>query len=416
MESHLYAMISEPELRELLKTFYVCIGLPIQVIDTEGNILQRQGGLNSFCKMLKPFLPADDFCDQYHLNAGKKAIAIGDSYVFTCHANLNHITYPLVNKGVFFGSVLVGPFLMEEADSILLTDLERKYSIPTTPLLEIYDSCREIPIFPPEKINSISKLLFYLFSGLIGENQLILRNNQGKLSQQSQINESIQKYKSYQLVQYPYPLEKEKELISKVRTGNAAEAKAILNDLLGYVLFSEGAELDNIKIRAVELCSLLSRAAMEGSGSANSIFQMSDTLLTQIQESASIDQLCFRLQEAVEEFSENAFRISSSKNSDLIKKAINYISKNYSTSISLDSVAGYVHLNPAYFSTVFKQVTGQTFKEYLNMIRIEESKRLLANTDYSIINIAVASGFDNQSYFSKVFKRYTGLTPKQYRA
>ena len=305
---------------------------------------------------------------------------------------------------------------MEEADSILLTDLERKYSIPTTPLLEIYDSCREIPIFPPEKINSISKLLFYLFSGLIGENQLILRNNQGKLSQQSQINESIQKYKSYQLVQYPYPLEKEKELISKVRTGNAAEAKAILNDLLGYVLFSEGAELDNIKIRAVELCSLLSRAAMEGSGSANSIFQMSDTLLTQIQESASIDQLCFRLQEAVEEFSENAFRISSSKNSDLIKKAINYISKNYSTSISLDSVAGYVHLNPAYFSTVFKQVTGQTFKEYLNMIRIEESKRLLANTDYSIINIAVASGFDNQSYFSKVFKRYTGLTPKQYRA
>ena len=64
MESHLYAMISEPELRELLKTFYVCIGLPIQVIDTEGNILQRQGGLNSFCKMLKPFLPAVEFCDQ----------------------------------------------------------------------------------------------------------------------------------------------------------------------------------------------------------------------------------------------------------------------------------------------------------------------------------------------------------------
>ena len=49
------------------------------------------------------------------------------------------------------------------------------------------------------------------------------------------------------------------------------------------------------------------------------------------------------------------------------------------------------------------------------MVRIEESKRLLANTDYSVIDISVAAGFEDQSYFSKVFKKYTGLTPKQYR-
>ena len=49
------------------------------------------------------------------------------------------------------------------------------------------------------------------------------------------------------------------------------------------------------------------------------------------------------------------------------------------------------------------------------MVRIEESKRLLANTDYSVIDIAVASGFGDQSYFSRVFKKYTGLTPRQYR-
>ena len=59
--------------------------------------------------------------------------------------------------------------------------------------------------------------------------------------------------------------------------------------------------------------------------------------------------------------------------------------------------------------------TGSTFKEYLSMVRVEESKRLLANTDYSLIDIAVATGFQDQSYFSKVFKRYTGLTPGQYR-
>lgn len=74
-----------------------------------------------------------------------------------------------------------------------------------------------------------------------------------------------------------------------------------------------------------------------------------------------------------------------------------------------------MHLHPSYFSTVFKNATGLSFKEYLNKVRIEESKILLQNTDFSIIDIAVAVGFEDQSYFSKVFKKYTGTTPKQFR-
>ena len=92
-----------------------------------------------------------------------------------------------------------------------------------------------------------------------------------------------------------------------------------------------------------------------------------------------------------------------------------YISEHFSNPLTLEEVAAYVHLHPSYFSTLFKSSTGSSFKEYLNMVRIEESKRLLSNTDYSIIDIAVAVGFEDQSYFSKVFKKYTGLTPKQFR-
>ena len=74
-----------------------------------------------------------------------------------------------------------------------------------------------------------------------------------------------------------------------------------------------------------------------------------------------------------------------------------------------------MHLNPSYFSTIFKQSCGSSFKEYLNYIRIEESKHLLTETNYSIIDIAVAVGFEDQSYFTKVFKKFTGLTPKRFR-
>ena len=104
-----------------------------------------------------------------------------------------------------------------------------------------------------------------------------------------------------------------------------------------------------------------------------------------------------------------------SKNYSLIRTAIEFICANFNTNITLEDVAAKVHLNSAYFSTLFKQSTGSSFKEYLNMIRVEESKRLLTSTDYRIIDIAIATGFEDQSYFSKVFKKYTGITPKQYR-
>ena len=58
---------------------------------------------------------------------------------------------------------------------------------------------------------------------------------------------------------------------------------------------------------------------------------------------------------------------------------------------------------------------GVSFSNYLNKIRIEQSKLLLKNTDFSIVEIAMEVGFEDQSYFSKVFKNLTKMTPKQYR-
>lgn len=106
---------------------------------------------------------------------------------------------------------------------------------------------------------------------------------------------------------------------------------------------------------------------------------------------------------------------TSPKNMEIMKNAIHFITENYAYRITLSDVASETHLNPAYFSSLFKKSTGISFKEYLNLVRIEESKRLLITTEFSIIDIAIGIGFEDQSYFSKVFKKYTGVTPKQFR-
>lgn len=416
MQPILYSIIEKRKLRELLETFYQCINLPIQVLDETGEVLDAFGDCHNYCKIFKHFLPKGESCTKLHSNASKLAMSLGETYIFSCHSNLNHIVFPLTNNNVLLGSILAGPFLMDEPDSLLLSDIGEKYSIPTAPLLEMYEEAGSLPVFEPAKVTYISRLLYYMCSGLVTDSRAQFNLNHNKLYQQSKINESIQMYKaSPQINSRVYPYEKEKALITKLKTGDTEQAKALLNDLLGYVFFAEGNNFEVVKSRALELSSLLSRAAIEGGATSDSVLKVNNQFLMSLQSITDLDDLCYKLQETIDVFTDCMFNYIPSKGNEITKKAIRYISQNFSRNLTLDEVADHVHLNPAYFSTLFKQSTGSSFKEYLNMVRIEESKRLLSNTDYSIIDISLATGFEDQSYFSKVFKKYTGLTPKQYR-
>lgn len=414
---YLYSVIPSETLHRMLETFFACINLPIQLLDEKGVLLDSCGETNSsYCRCFRHFLSEDDSCEKLHSNASRKAIGLGEAYIFSCHANLTHITFPLLQNSNFLGSVLVGPFLMENADSTLVTSLTRQYSIPTEALFDLYDELRSLPVIAPEKARHISKLLYYLFFSLVSDSQAQLRQNQETLLQQSRINESIQMYKTGGITlseNYPYHLEK--ALITKVKTGSKQEAKGILNKLLGYVLFSEGNSLDTVKARATELTTLLSRAVIEGGASMDTVLKLNNQFLKNFQKIDSMDILCLKLQETVETFIDSMFNVIPSSGNQIMKKSLQFIAQHYMENLTLEDVAAEAHLNPSYFSTLFKQTSGLSFKEYLNMVRIEESKRLLANTDYTIIDIAVATGFENQSYFSKVFKKYTNMTPKQYR-
>ena len=415
MQPILYSIIKKRKLRELLETFYQCINLPIQVLDETGEVLDAFGDCHNYCKIFKHFLPKGESCTKLHSNASKLAMSLGETYIFSCHSNLNHIVFPLTNNNVLLGSILAGPFLMDEPDSLLLSDIGEKYSIPTAPLLEMYEEAGSLPVFEPAKVTYISRLLYYMCSGLVTDSRAQFNLNHNKLYQQSKINESIQMYKaSPQVNSRVYPYEKEKALITKLKTGDTEQAKALLNDLLGYVFFAEGNNFEVVKSRALELSSLLSRAAIEGGATSDSVLKVNNQFLMSLQNITDLDDLCYKLQETIDVFTDCMFNYIPSKGNEIIKKAIRYISQNFSRNLTLDEVADHVHLNPAYFSTLFKQSIGSSFKEYLNMVRIEESKRLLSNTDYSIIDISLATGFEDQSYFSKVFKKYTGLTPKQY--
>lgn len=145
------------------------------------------------------------------------------------------------------------------------------------------------------------------------------------------------------------------------------------------------------------------------------MFYLSSQFISRLYEQHSLEDVCLLLQEVVESFM-NAMFNETDKGNLYIRKALRFMQDNYSTHLELNQVADFVGLSPSYFSSLFNQVVGVSFREQLCRIRVEESKRLLLQKDYSLVDIALAMGFPDQSYYSKVFKRIVGVTPGKYRA
>lgn len=98
-----------------------------------------------------------------------------------------------------------------------------------------------------------------------------------------------------------------------------------------------------------------------------------------------------------------------------IRLAKQYVMENYMNSISLEDVADIVHLNPIYFSVMFKKEVGINFVDFLINYRLEIAKKLLKEDKYNISQVAYMVGYKDAKYFSKLFAKVVGIKPSEYK-
>lgn len=98
-----------------------------------------------------------------------------------------------------------------------------------------------------------------------------------------------------------------------------------------------------------------------------------------------------------------------------ITEITEYIRENYTEDLYLEGLADKYNTTDKYLSKLFKNSLGIGFQEYLATIRLVEAKKLLLETDISIVKIGEKVGFSNHSTFFRVFKKFEGVSPKQFR-
>lgn len=135
---------------------------------------------------------------------------------------------------------------------------------------------------------------------------------------------------------------------------------------------------------------------------------------------AVTEQKCFQAAtDLVRAYAQKMFEELTNYNSSAGQRqaslAMDYIRNNYmDTELSLNSICSYLNISTSYFSTIFKDITGETFVEALTRTRMEKAKELLENTTLKNYEIAEKVGFSDPHYFGISFKKMTGKTPTEY--
>lgn len=197
--------------------------------------------------------------------------------------------------------------------------------------------------------------------------------------------------------------------------GNEAEANAFLSSFFGNTYSLSVYSADFVQTSALRMLYRLEDAMRALYVNASPRETTTNTLYEKVFSAGSRQELQHWVQNGV------AHYFTSRKNhqavdNPILERMLHYIDSHYQEEISLRSISLAFNVNTAYLGRIFKDATGQSFSNYLNMLRIDKAKNLLLQTNSSIQEISSRVGYNSTNYFVNVFKKVTGMFPLQYRS
>lgn len=210
-----------------------------------------------------------------------------------------------------------------------------------------------------------------------------------------------------------YPSAIDEAIVRGIRGGDSVKALEQLNEFVAQVK-SAHANFRQFRRIGLQLLSSVYRVVYEN--------KLQVKLEGAAQQPQELFHRNFTAEEYVNFMSELIGAIISSlewsrqqKHNRTLEKSIEFIRANYAKDLSLEDVAAQVQMSGNYFSTLFKQETGENFTEYLTRLRIEKAKSLMMNADLRLYEISQLVGYQDVKYFSRLFKKNVGVTPAEYR-
>lgn len=213
---------------------------------------------------------------------------------------------------------------------------------------------------------------------------------------------------------YYYPAETEMQLIESVKAGNLKNVNRILDTVIVENFIHNSLTLESSKCLFFNLMG----TAIKIVGAIGSKPGALEDEIACYQKIIACEDIQ-DMEATLREFFYNIcvyINAHSQKGEELIDRLVEHISQNSDDqNLSLQSVASAFGINANYLSGYFKEQTGENFLPFVQHLRLDNAKRLLAETSLPVHVIATRVGYSGDAVFIRNFKKYTGCTPGRFR-
>lgn len=397
---------------ESIDSFIKLTGMAVSYFDKGANLKWESHNNKKMCAFCKAYDDEESLCRMNLKYSGDIASQLGESYIFLCKARLTLIAFPVIINNEHIGTFFAGPIILGKlrsnvVDYILKRNLNNQADI----LLKL----NEVKVFEPKIVSAIANIFGNCIYASIHTSPQY-ENITDSFKKAQKVSEKIQTTKRDNSdAKSSYPINIEKDLVDAIVFGDMNESMELTHKYLDAITLFNVGDIGLIKLDIIQMFGLILRKVENNGVLLDNAKDKYDFQLDKINKSTNIAELSSvvaDLTELITTLFEAGIYMG---DVDIIKKTINYISRNYSEKISLKSISENLHISTPYLSTLFKKEMGKTFSDFLTGFRIKKSEALLAETTTPLTEIATMSGFEDQSYFNKVFKKNIGITPKQYR-
>ncbi len=410
-------LFTEKDFAKAEAVFRNKFGMAIEVTDARGKEIVRFCGKNcrpEFCRIVQNSPVGRKRCRQERLRSVRAAFSTGQPYITICHAGIALACVPAMDKDKPLGGIFFGKCLQDAPDTVLIEDISKRLGPTHIDEEKIVRAIRKLPVIAARKIHQAAEFMLVLLYETTGLDPYVIQWRKQRSQQQSEIGEFIREHKE-ESGAGQYPIEAEKQLMSKVRIGDRIGARQILNMILASIMLKDPGDLAVLRARMLELLSVLSRSAVEGGVDANFLLKKNLEYMNKAMQIDNQQDLCVWIGSALDDFIELVYSAQDSKRVLQIRPAIEYIKAHFCEQMTLKDIAKAAHLSVSRLSHVFREQAGATIVDYLTNARIEFAKELLISTNKNCTEICFETGYNNQSYFTQTFKELVGVTPRQFR-
>lgn len=368
----------------------------------------------AFCAYSLQHSVTGDYCRYACHGAAMQMLSSGEPHFQRCWAGLLFSAVAVAPRGAYQGGLECGGFIAEgEAGDIADVVKERLQAVPNVdakPFLRRLSSLREMA---PGAIRGLGMLLLETtLSEGINCSRLVRRANE-QYQRQRQIAEAYALLEDRD-VSPPDVLGDTYQLVSYLHRKDQAGAMQFVSGYLAKLLMISRWNLMRLRAHVrVLLAVMTSQAILDGedwtSATARELLVMAD-----IEKADRVEDICSLVADRVlEHFGEGNANEPRLRLSD---KVITWLQGHFHESARLEDAARAVGASVSSIAHRLPIETGKSYRRLRLDIRIAEAKRLLAETNRSVSDIAESCGFSDQSHLIRLFKEAVNLTPGQFRS